>query len=51
MVAGGVQVKRECYSLCGVEGQTKETSRIGSRSRSKLGKIVAARARDLGESV
>ena len=51
MVAGGVHLKRECYSLSGAGGQTKETPCIGSRSASKLGKIVAARERELEEGV
>lgn len=44
-------MKRECYTLGGVKGQTKETSGIRSRSVCKLARIVATSGGDFGERV
>jgi hypothetical protein len=44
-------MKRECYTLGGVEGQTKETLGVRSGSVSKLARIVATGGSDLGKCV
>jgi hypothetical protein len=42
-------VKRECYTLCGREGQTKETLCVRRRDPSQLERMHAASRRDFGE--
>src|SRR5258705_8991054 len=51
MVAGGVQVKRECYTLCGLRCQTEKALRVRRGGASKLGRILASCCRDSGQSV
>jgi hypothetical protein len=44
-------VKRECYTLCGFEGQTEEALRVRGSHASQLEGIVAASCRELRERV
>jgi len=51
MVAGEVHVKRECYTLCALQGQTEKVLRVRRGGASKLGRIIAPCSRDPGQSV
>ena len=42
-------MKRECYTLCGSEGQTEKTLCIRGRDPSEVERMHAASRRDLGE--
>ena len=42
-------MKRECYTLCGCEGQTEETLCVRRRDTSQLERMHAASRRDFGE--
>src|SRR6476660_7839973 len=46
-----VGVKRECYSLSGVESQTEESSRVLRRRSPELGEIVASGGGDPSQCV
>jgi hypothetical protein len=51
MVAGEVHVKRECYTLCGLKGQTEKAPRVPRGGSSELIRIIVSCRRDPGQSV